>query len=205
MELFLIRHGQSEGNIAGPKAGALNPGLTELGLRQASLAGERLAQNPPNALYCGPLRRNLQTAAQIFDAGGVHPVLLPPLFEIGGNKRAWNIKKVNKYFPMVRTKLKMPPGQQDTLESWSAAAGRARRIVQWLREQYEAMEDARVCVVGHGRFNQVLLEVCVGLPVRRDAWLSCGNCAFHWVELTPDTRRAVKLNDEAHIPPELRS
>ncbi|HEO71120.1 MAG TPA: histidine phosphatase family protein [Candidatus Hydrogenedentes bacterium] len=205
MELFLIRHGQSEGNIAGPKAGALNPGLTDLGLKQAAFAGERVAENPPNALYCGPLRRNLQTAEQIYKASGVHPVLLPPLFEIGGNKRAWSVKKVNKYFPMVRTKLKLPAGQQDSLETWSAALDRARRIVLWVREQYEALPGARVCLIGHGRFNQVLLELCLGLQTRRDAWLSCGNCAFHWVELLPGSAKAVRLNDDSHIPPNFRS
>ncbi|HOZ48753.1 MAG TPA: histidine phosphatase family protein [Candidatus Hydrogenedentes bacterium] len=205
MHLIFIRHGQSEGNVPGPKAGRLNPGLTPLGIRQANHAGERIAKQQVNALYCGPLRRGLHTAAEIFNASGVHPVLLPPLFEIGGNKKAWEKSKVEKWFPMVRTKLQLPAGQQDELETWAAAIERARRVVAWICGQYVEREDAWVYVVGHGRFNQVMTEICLGMTPRRDAWLTCGNCAFHWLELRPGYVRAHKLNDESHIPTDERS
>lgn len=204
MDLYLIRHGESHGNVAGPLAGTADPPLTPRGFRQAELAGRRLAFEPLDVFYCGVMRRGLETAVRIAEVAGMAPILLPPLFEVGGNVAAWTEEAVAREFPTVRRNGAWPPERRDAPETFDAACGRARRIVQWLRDRYEAT-DVRVGMVGHGTFNQLLVAVLLDLPPREETWFSSGNGSFHWIEVRPGVTKIRKLNDESHLPPEARS
>ncbi len=107
MELYLIRHGQSTNNaLSEARERVFDPALTGLGLRQAQLAAEHLANglNPelavwtpegggsaPNRcgygitrLYCSPMMRALQTAQPIGQALGLAPEVWVDIHEQGG-------------------------------------------------------------------------------------------------------------------------
>jgi broad specificity phosphatase PhoE len=64
MKLLLIRHAQSEGNVAGVLQGQQDHALSTEGHRQASRLGHYLTGqlDPPTHLYASPLQRTLQTA-----------------------------------------------------------------------------------------------------------------------------------------------
>jgi broad specificity phosphatase PhoE len=74
MSLFLIRHGQSEGNVTGRLQGWQDTALTPLGERQAARAALVLshflqrAGASLTALYSSPLQRAARTAAAIGQA-----------------------------------------------------------------------------------------------------------------------------------------
>ncbi|REE98275.1 histidine phosphatase family protein [Thermomonospora umbrina] len=61
---YLVQHAQKE-------PGPGDPGLTELGLRQAERTAEWLRGVDPAAVFSSPLRRALRTAEFIADAAGV--------------------------------------------------------------------------------------------------------------------------------------
>jgi len=62
MQLYLVRHGESEYNRIGEEAGSDSP-LSELGWLQAERLGAWLATRGPfDAFYCSPLLRARQTA-----------------------------------------------------------------------------------------------------------------------------------------------
>ncbi len=110
MELYLIRHAQSQNNaslINDPKDRVFDPSLTELGHLQAQAVGRHLRDgfNPdrivdaqvgrkPEArslrgfdidrLYCSPMHRTLQTAYHIQQATGLTPHLWVDIHEHGG-------------------------------------------------------------------------------------------------------------------------
>ena len=74
MRLLLIRHGQSQANLDGIIQGDDDP-LTDLGRRQADLAGRHLATTREiDYLYASPLARARETAVIIGRHLGLSPV-----------------------------------------------------------------------------------------------------------------------------------
>ncbi|MGH9193181.1 MAG: histidine phosphatase family protein, partial [Acidimicrobiales bacterium] len=69
MELLLIRHArpQRAESVDGPA----DPGLSELGRRQADALAAWLVPEGLDAIYTSPLRRAVQTAAPLGDALGL--------------------------------------------------------------------------------------------------------------------------------------
>ena len=65
MKLYLVRHGQSTGNIGGKLMGQSDHRLTALGEDQARAAAERLAPYGPMPLYSSDLPRARMTAEHI--------------------------------------------------------------------------------------------------------------------------------------------
>lgn len=65
MKLYLVRHGQSTGNVGGTLMGQSAHLLTELGEAQARAAAARLAPFGPMPLHCSDLPRALATAEHV--------------------------------------------------------------------------------------------------------------------------------------------
>jgi ribonuclease H / adenosylcobalamin/alpha-ribazole phosphatase len=68
VKLYLVRHGQSTGNVGGTLMGQSDHPLTELGEAQARAAAERLAPVGPMPLHCSDLPRAVATAGHILRA-----------------------------------------------------------------------------------------------------------------------------------------
>jgi 2,3-bisphosphoglycerate-dependent phosphoglycerate mutase len=85
-EVVLIRHGSARHST--PDApldlvdGQSDPGLTELGVRQADAIAHRLADTPAAGVFVTPLRRTRQTAEPLAQRIGRVPVVLPELREV---------------------------------------------------------------------------------------------------------------------------
>lgn len=78
--LYLVRHGEPTGTWGvSPDP---DPGLSALGLSQASAAAERLLVCKPAAIITSPLRRAAETAAPLSRLMGLAPVVMPPVSEI---------------------------------------------------------------------------------------------------------------------------
>ena len=65
MKLYLVRHGQSTGNVSGVLMGQSDHPLTEFGERQARAAAARLASFGPMPLHCSDLPRARATAEAV--------------------------------------------------------------------------------------------------------------------------------------------
>ena len=76
LRLYLIRHGESLGNVGGIVTGQSDVPLSERGREQARRVGEALADRPLSALYVSPLSRALDTARPVSEATGatIRPV-----------------------------------------------------------------------------------------------------------------------------------
>lgn len=70
MSVFLVRHGESEGNLARVFSGVTDHALTPLGRRQAVEAAGQLAGRRFAALFTSTLSRAIDTAALILEHGG---------------------------------------------------------------------------------------------------------------------------------------
>lgn len=204
MELYLIRHGESYGNVNGYLSGAVDPPLTELGRRQAQYAAERIAAMSVDALYCGPLQRNLETAACICRTSGLRAELMPALFEVGGNQLHWEREDLQTRFPDVVIPPEAVPWNQQELETREEAGERAAGLIEELRERHLDGATA-VALVCHGTLGVLFVERLMGWPYSGRTAFSTGNCAIHWIEWQQDHVKIRKLNDECHIPEADRS
>jgi 2,3-bisphosphoglycerate-dependent phosphoglycerate mutase len=85
-EVILIRHGSAFHSTPEKPLdlidGQSDPGLTELGRRQADGVARRLSDARPAALFVTPLRRTQETAAPLAQRLGMEPVILPELREV---------------------------------------------------------------------------------------------------------------------------
>jgi broad specificity phosphatase PhoE len=76
--LHLVRHGEA----ASGWGGDLDPGLSDLGRRQAEEVTHRLALLGPMPILTSPLRRTRETAEPLAARWGVEPVVDPAVGEI---------------------------------------------------------------------------------------------------------------------------
>lgn len=71
-QIFLVRHGQSEGNLFRRVQGQTDVELTADGKAQLPYLTKRFAETPLAAVYTSPLRRAEETGAAIVGRAG-HP------------------------------------------------------------------------------------------------------------------------------------
>ena len=81
MRLYLIRHGESEGNRMRLLFGRTDYPLTELGREQAAEVRDKMAENPVSVCYSSPLLRARETAEICFAHRGVEILPLPEVME----------------------------------------------------------------------------------------------------------------------------
>lgn len=77
--LYLIRHGEPSGTWGQADP---DPGLTDLGRKQAESAGERLAKTPPKLIVSSPLKRARETAVPLVRAIGLEARIVDAVAEI---------------------------------------------------------------------------------------------------------------------------
>lgn len=82
MKLYLVRHGQSEGNVRDLWYGRNDLPLTDLGRQQAFQVGEKLKNIPLAAAYISPLQRAAETARiALLGREDIPRVMMPDLME----------------------------------------------------------------------------------------------------------------------------
>ncbi|MCL2446546.1 MAG: histidine phosphatase family protein [Oscillospiraceae bacterium] len=185
LDLYLVRHGQSVGNLPGVDEYGLAPDdwpLTELGKQQAASLGEHLSSIAFDAIWCSPLERAQATAKAV-------AVRQPKSIAVKVERDLLEIHACGSSAP----------------EQWHA---RALRVARALRDNHSP--GARVLVVSHGGFNSRLLHALLGLP---GLALKCGflqnNTGLSRVVIHNDDEpdwarvRLHFMNSTTHLSPEL--
>jgi broad specificity phosphatase PhoE len=202
-EVYLIRHGQTIGNLTGARLH--NPGLTDLGRAQAAALAAALRAERPAPILSSPLLRALETASAIAAATGAPLLVWNDLVEMNGWQPYSSSPRdeLRRLFPRAELEPDMPeagwsyPGPEDAAAGWARAARVVRRV--------SALPGERVAVVAHGTFNAMLL--CTWLRARVDGAVGFAQDNGAMSRLTVAAGRTVlhTCNDVAHLPPEVRS
>ena len=205
--LWLVRHGQSQGNVArdaAQEAGLpvidldlrdVDVPLSELGHAQAEATGRWFAALPesekPEVILSSPYVRSRQTAEAICDAGGLAGGAKPTVLDERLREREFGVFDGlttmgirQKYPEEASHRSKMgkfyhrPPGG----ESWADVILRLRSMMNTINLQYA---DKRVLVVAHQvvvlcmRYILEELTEAQILAIDKQAEiLNCGICAF---------------------------
>jgi broad specificity phosphatase PhoE len=179
-EVILVRHGETEWNVAEIFRGRLDIELNETGIRQAGLLGEYLRQADVDAVYSSPLRRARRTAEIVASHHNITVTVAPGLTDLdfgqwqGLSHRevADNYRELYALWHGHPEQVRMPAG-----ESLGQARARALEVVNEAIARYER----RVILVSHRVVNKVLICALLGLDnshfwqIRLD---TCGLSSF---------------------------
>lgn len=82
MKLWLVRHGETEANVAGLYSGHAPTSLTERGIRQAKTLGKLLQDVPFQRVFCSELERTQHTASLLLGERDIPRQSFPELNEM---------------------------------------------------------------------------------------------------------------------------
>jgi len=198
--IYLIRHAATNFAAEDRFAGASNVQLSEAGRNQASHLSERLAKQPPVAIYCSPMDRTIETATIIGAPNHIKPIPKDGLREI--NHGRWE--------GLSRAEVKAKYPQE--IEAWDAdpfgfapeggetGLSVMARAIPAMREIVEAHPDQTVFVVSHKATNRIIIGYYLGLELkgfrdRIDQQPACLNI----MDFKDSSRaRLMLLNDVSH-------
>ena len=222
MHLLLIRHAQSENNALPESQRVEDPGITELGVRQAASLAERFADWQVDRLLTSAFRRALLTAEAIHRTSGLTPHIWMELHEVGGcyaghisgtevGRPGMNHSQVLTHFPHYTVEGEIPEAgwwSSRPYESYAESCRRARQQADRLVSSFEP--DQRVACVIHADFKALLLEELLG-----DRWQDLFNEPLYntgvtelTCTLTSDGHRQIEIvrfNDIDHLPKKIVS
>lgn len=183
VEIYLVRHGETEWNRRGLYQGTTDVPLSDLGRTQADQLRARLSGVVFHAAYSSPLRRAVDTAEAVLAGSGVPVRLLPELREISyGLWQGRGSQPAGRCSPGLEWKWKHDPWRVrfpggETLAEVRERAGSA------LARVLAAHPGETVLVCGHGHLNRVLLIHALGWPRERFWEIDQPNACCYRIQL----------------------
>jgi broad specificity phosphatase PhoE len=207
MDLLLVRHGESEGNLAGRLQGSVDSPLTPLGRSQAARVGDWLKARGLRwtAAYASPLARARDTAGIIAEkTGWPAPILDEDLREVGaGSLESLTREEIFRKYPRFAERAITDLGDFEEFggESYAGVQERVQRVLSKMLQRHKADADL-VLLVAHGGINFQIVKAAVCVPVPRVCILHWGNCTAALLRFR-DRRGTYMAEVGFHVPIEL--
>lgn len=199
MILYLVRHGQSEGNVVDYD---LPDGfLTPIGLQQAEETARRLEGEGIDLIITSPLRRAVQTGMALKRRTGVPMEVWQHLAEHRDiqHTRFLGRSGVRELAPDATFCQHLPEeGWEFGMESPAMAYDRALGMFNTIRDRF-GDTDRKIAVFAHGVFNSFLLMGLMGRPHGPGCWVEQLNCCVNRVYVEPKRVRILSMNDVCHL------
>lgn len=198
-KLLIARHGETDWNSQGRIQGHSDIKLSEQGVQQARLLGERLLSVAVDAAYCSDLLRASETAEISLEGRDVpmHRTQLLREYHKGAFEGLTNQQIQERYptqYPTYLTKdLDFAP---EGGESTRAVSVRASGIITEIKNRHI---DDTVLVVGHGGSLRAAMVSLLALPLEANWRFFFANCALTIVETYPDNAVLRLFNDSSHL------
>lgn len=220
MQLYLIRHAESQNNAKLPEQRVEDPSITELGRRQAKHLAAWTQTLRIDTLITSPFRRALETTYEIIQATPQHVDVWHDIYEQGGCYRGYlpeetmgasgmNPAEINAHLAAGESTCTVDDSIQESgwwgredKESDDEAAGRATTVTERFVETFGA-NGQTVVAVTHADFKRLLLAVM--LPDVLDP-VSVGpirNTGITKVNFDGSRWQLDWLNSVSHLPAEL--
>ena len=165
-EFWLIRHGQTDWNLAGRFQGHTDIPLNSRGLKQARELAAKLAATKFDAIYSSDLKRASQTADLVGQAVCLPVIIDSRLREIcQGDWEGMSLAE-------VRQKYEFDPAAAESSADSRAPGGEsvnevAARMASAASDISRIHPDQRVLLVSHGLAVAALFCVSSGIPLAR--------------------------------------
>jgi broad specificity phosphatase PhoE len=176
--ITMVRHGQAAAGFSDD----LDPGLSDVGRRQAEAAAAALAPIGPQLIVCSPLRRCRETASFLAAKWGVEPTVDAAVGEIVSPADASGLDARGAWL------------RQAMQGTWSALGDEHHA---WRRDVVAAVKALSVDTVVHSHF--IAINVVVGAATDDDR-LVCfapDNCSWTVFDVDGDKIDVVELGTQA--------
>jgi broad specificity phosphatase PhoE len=177
-ELILVRHGQTEWNVARRLQGHGDSPLTDLGRRQVAAHLDWLRRVPPDAILASPLGRTRATAAILAEGLGLAPAFDEALRERSlGRFEGWTLEEIRAAHPEAHAAREADPWhwRPEGGEHYPDLDARVAPLLARLR----AHPARRLLIVSHGTLARPLLRGLLGLdPATTLAVLAPNDLAY---------------------------
>ena len=199
-EVYLVRHGQTYGNIDQLFCGHSETDLTPLGIAQARAAGQRRAHVRFEAAYASDLSRAAKTAEYLLEGRpDLSPTLDPALREMHyGEWEARPATEIRAASPDLLREFFLcrgngAPGGESVTQIRERTAGAVRRVAG-------AHPEGSVLVVSHGNAIMAMLAELLRLPTEATWSFAVDNTSITRLRFSKSGRPTlVSFNDAAHI------
>lgn len=194
-EIVLVRHAESEANLAAAWQGRGDAGLSATGRDQVKALAERVSGGSFDAVLSSPLSRALDTAAAFDDEPEAHDDLIE--VDLGG----WEGMSIEEVATRHRTLLRSIYGGSDEPfgeagERMSEVAARTWAVIDSLGERLGP--EQRAVVVTHGGVIDAIIASFLPTVSRRPHRMASNASLTHLVG-QPGSWRLSRFNDTAHL------
>ncbi|MEX2270633.1 MAG: histidine phosphatase family protein [Vicinamibacterales bacterium] len=206
MNLYLIRHGQTEFSRENRFCGTSDPPLTGAGAAMAEAFARAYASVKWDAIYTSPMLRSRQTADAIARLTGVQATVEDGLKEIAyGEWEGLTVDDVKARWPgayaywAADVASRGAPGGETAFH----VAARAMRVVEAIRTRHET---GNVLIVSHKATLRIITCALLGLDVRlfRER-IAQPVAAVTMFVLENGTAKLAILGDRTHLSEDLRN
>lgn len=193
--IYLIRHGESEGNANHVVQKEDSP-LSGLGQKQAEQIAKRVQQLPAEVIITSPAARAKETALLIKSSHDLPLEESPLLVECRHPSEQYGLPKDELYHQVrntIRDNFGKPDWYYSDEESYFDLMKRSRAVLHYLQDRPES----HLIVVTHGMFMRMLIAVIIhGEQVTPSIVRS-----YQDHLLTNNTGIALVQCDDSHTPP----
>jgi len=201
--IYLCRHGGTTSSDQDLYAGAIDPELSDDGVRQVRALAARLTHVKFAAAYCSEKVRAARTAREICQSHGIEPVITTALREI--NHGHWEGKPRKLVREQFRPEYKRVSADPISLapqggETGASVLARAMPALATIAADHVGQS---VLVVSHTGTNRLLLCALMGIDPRhyRDRIVQDLACLNILSYRAPGEAQVILLNDTSHYKP----
>lgn len=200
-EMFLVRHGQTDSNVARLFDGATDTPLNQLGLRQAQLVAHRISELADlNSLYSSPLQRALLTARAISRRIGLEPVIETGLREMNfGVAESHTMEAIVERWPDLASRMQDPGSADVRFPGGESRREFHRRVRATLDLIATTNSGRRIVVVAHGGVISSAVAQMLGHDPNDWRKFTVDNCSVTHIELATSGPVAHVVNDVVHL------
>jgi broad specificity phosphatase PhoE len=201
-DFILVRHGQTDSNVARRWQGWSDCSLNDRGLRQAQQVAARLADQKGHihALYSSPLRRAYETAKPIAAALHLPVRLVENLKEFHfGQLEGLTTPQFREIFPEAYAQSQNRADMSFRYPGGESRAEFFDRVGLTADSMVARHPGQTVVVVAHGGTLRALLAHF--FPEQEETWhtFSAEHCSLTHLSLNGHGSRVLTLNDHRHV------
>ena len=204
IKILLVRHGETDWNLAGRFQGRSDVPLNQKGREQASALALALKRESLAAIYCSPLARAKETAhlikayhpsVPLYEEEGLVEMNLGEFEGIEGRRWAEKYADFRSAWRDNPASVTMPGG-----ESLQEVQARAMAALERISKAHPP--DCTLLVCSHNFVILTILCHALEIPLDRFRELKQGTAAMNVLYLQGGRLRAEVVNDRSHLPRE---
>ena len=201
MKLLLVRHGETDWNLARRYQGQSAVSLNQKGVQQAEQLASRLSYERIDAVYSSDSPRAWETATQVLNLQEQAPALQKDArwqeicfgawdgLTYEEVEAKWKCEVTAWYADPVNFS---PPGGETMLQM-------SKRVQSALNDVKSNHEDDTVLIVTHGGVIQILLCMLLGVELNRYWQFRVAQASLTVIQLYADAAILDLFNDVSHL------